>query len=128
MVLFQGLVKGSFSEQFEANAIEYFWIEKPRNKATTKHILSLQAKSGSQAGNSAKPIEGKFITLQAKFQKAHMNEQVQRKPEWLKIKHPKGTIFTEVKRIVQINHNCTPFAPAGNAPIWANAGQQEQQL
>ncbi len=26
--LFQGLVKGSFSEQFEANAIEYFWIEK----------------------------------------------------------------------------------------------------
>ena len=44
-----------------------------------------------------------------------MNEPVQRKPEWLKIKLPKGTNYSEVKRIVQ-QHNLHTICTSGKCP------------
>jgi lipoyl synthase len=44
-----------------------------------------------------------------------MNEPLQRKPEWLKIKLPKGTNFTQVKSIVQ-RYNLHTICTSGKCP------------
>jgi lipoyl synthase len=44
-----------------------------------------------------------------------MSEPIQRKPEWLKIKLPKGTNFTQVKRIVA-RYNLHTICTSGKCP------------
>jgi len=44
-----------------------------------------------------------------------MNEPIQRKPDWLKIKLPKGTNFTQVKSIVQ-RYNLHTICTSGKCP------------
>jgi lipoyl synthase len=52
-----------------------------------------------------------------------MNEHIQRKPEWLKIKIPKGTNYTQVKSIVA-RYNLNTICTSGKCPnmgeCWAS--------
>lgn len=57
----------------------------------------------------------KFLTLQPDLMLVKMTEPIQRKPDWLKIKLPKGTNYAQVKSIVQ-RYNLHTICTSGKCP------------